>query len=391
MGDKLGPAVEWAKSYSLLIAQGSSFCNIDCRYCYLWDRGRHRLMDVTVAHAIAEGIADQDGDHVRVAWHGGEALTTGRARFQELLEPFEDLRHRQKVSHNIQTNATLIDERWCDLFERYDVSIGVSIDGPAALNVNRRDRGGRETFDRAMRGITRLKAAGISFSVIAVVTEDTIERTDELFAFLEELGPKHVGFNIEEREGVNATRALVHESAAELFWSRVIRHLDGSRLRVREIARVADYLHSRAARREFIRARERVPTVSATGDVVVLSPELAGTPAPEYNNFVVGNLLTTPLSEILSHVDGVRYVREFAEGLAGCQASCSFWDFCKGAFASNRFFEHGRFTATETAMCRNSRQAPIRAVRAAIDAEAKTDRTRTFARLLDELAAPPDR
>ena len=39
-----------------------------------------------------------------------------------------------RVVHSFQTNATLITDEWCDLFERWQVSIGVSVDGPRELH-----------------------------------------------------------------------------------------------------------------------------------------------------------------------------------------------------------------------------------------------------------------
>ena len=49
------------------------------------------------------------------------------------------------------------------------------------------------------------------------------------------------------------------------------------------------------------------------------------------------------------------------DGLDGCESTCAFWDFCRGAHAGNRWFEHGSFAATETAHCRNTRQALVNA------------------------------
>ncbi|WP_433259568.1 radical SAM protein (plasmid) [Streptosporangium sp. CA-135522] len=68
------------------------------------------------------------------------------------------------IQHSVQTNATLIDDEWCDLLARYQVRVGVSIDGPAALNARRVDLRGRPAFDRIVRNIRRLHDHGIRFS-----------------------------------------------------------------------------------------------------------------------------------------------------------------------------------------------------------------------------------
>lgn len=49
------------------------------------------------------------------------------------------------VRHEIQTNGTLINRQLCELFTTYGFEVGVSIDGPGALNRNRLDRAGNPT------------------------------------------------------------------------------------------------------------------------------------------------------------------------------------------------------------------------------------------------------
>ena len=92
-------------------------------------------------------------------------------------------------------------------------SIGVSIDGPAALHdANRVTRGGRGSFVQAMRGIERLRAHDIGISVLSVLTAQSIDRPDEMFNFFVDAGLGKVAFNVEEIEGPNLTSSLVEKS-----------------------------------------------------------------------------------------------------------------------------------------------------------------------------------
>lgn len=109
------PAI--AGAFHTLVLQPTSFCNLDCSYCYLPDRRSRQLMSLSVATACARSIEQQDSAYpVSVVWHGGEPTATPIDVFQELLAPFEALRRAGRVRHEIQTNATLMNERWCDLF-----------------------------------------------------------------------------------------------------------------------------------------------------------------------------------------------------------------------------------------------------------------------------------
>lgn len=362
------PLDSLSNGFGMVLVQPTTRCNIDCAYCYLPGRDRRNRMPVEVAEAVAHGIAVQGAPHVVVGWHAGEPLATGRAYFERLLPPFEALRKSGVITHSVQTNATLINDRWCDLFAEYGIAVGVSIDGPGLMNSARRDWQRRDTFDRAMRGITLLKARKIPVTVLTVVTAATVDRPRELLGFLGELAAA-VGFLFEERDNANRDRdrPTVTFEQAVAFWREVIAYLRANPgLRVREIADIARFLKYQ----EPALRLDPIPTVAFNGDVVVAGPELAGAPAPEHGNFVVGNVLTTPLPAIMEQVRHVDYVRRFATGLANCKSRCSFWDYCGGGCtASKRWFEHGELEATETTFCRNRIQAPVTAMLSVIEEE----------------------
>ncbi|MEU1585436.1 cyclophane-forming radical SAM peptide maturase AmcB [Micromonospora sp. NPDC005710] len=354
------PAV--AGSFHTLVVQPTSFCNLDCTYCYLPDRRSLRLMSSAVAQACAESIAQQASGHpVSVVWHGGEPTATPIELFRSFLAPFEELRRAGMVRHELQTNATLINRQWCELFTAYGFEVGVSIDGPGALNRNRLDRAGTSTDARTLRGIQTLAEAGLGYSVICVVTPETIDHAEALIDFFTGLpGCESVGFNIEEQEG--ADRAPVSEDAAYRFWQRLIeRRVGGSPLRIRDVDRLADYLAAARAGRVDHAPYEPIPTVSWDGQVVLLSPELLGITEPRYGDFIAGNVLHQPITAMLAGAGDLGYVAEFIAALNDCADHCAFYDFCRGAQAGNRYFEHATFTAHETAYCRTTRQALVRA------------------------------
>jgi uncharacterized protein len=264
--------------------------------------------------------------------------------------------------HGLQTNATLINAPWCDLLAEHGVQVGVSIDGPAACNAARVDRRGESAFERIMRGIAALRAAGISYTAICVVTPETVTHADELVEFFTDLGCTSVGFNLEEQEGVNAHRTPLTAQQAQGFWLRLWQLREaGSGLAIRDLDRLCDWLDTTKTKNTQDQPFDPIPTVSFRGDVVILSPELLGMRSPEYGDFVIGNVLQDTIPTMLTRAGHFRYVQEFADGLRGCATTCEFFDFCRGAQAGNRYFEHGTFAATETAYCRNTRQALVRA------------------------------
>lgn len=165
-------------SVERMVMQPTSLCNLNCSYCYFSDRDNNRKMSAVVAERVAQGIAELD-NVVEIVWHGGEPLSCVIDHFTKLVAPLEQLRARELVRHAIQTNATLINERWCEFFKSHQFRIGVSIDGPALANSKRVGWNGAPAFDKIMRGIHFLREAEIPFSVICVVSGNTLDKTKE--------------------------------------------------------------------------------------------------------------------------------------------------------------------------------------------------------------------
>ncbi|MFE7529890.1 cyclophane-forming radical SAM peptide maturase AmcB [Kitasatospora sp. NPDC057542] len=365
-----------------VVAQPTSLCNLACLYCYLPHRHRRNHMPVPVAQALAQQITEitelYPGPPITLIWHAGEPMALGIRRFAELLEPFDRLLAAGQIEHALQTNATLVTDSWCDLLARYRVRVGVSVDGPQELNGQRVDWAGRPAFRHIMRGIRRLQARGIPFSVISVVGRETIGDPEVMLDFLAGLSPTSIGLNIEEEEGANTDRTPPSRGEALTFWRRVIawnRRRPGTPI-VRELDQLGRYLQF--ARTGTTPHWERVladpiPTVATTGDVVLLSPELAGISSRTYNDFVAGNITERPLSAILADAHHLPYVQEYLNGVDQCERSCDVYEFCRGSQAGNRYFEHGRFDTAETNYCRVSEQALVEAL-------AETAREETTAR-----------
>ncbi|MQA27599.1 MAG: radical SAM protein [Micromonosporaceae bacterium] len=368
-GDRVSGLI--ADVFHTLVTQPTTLCNLDCAYCYLPDRKRQRLMTADVAAALAGSVAEQDSPYpVEVVWHCGEPLATPIGHMRSLLTAFEPLRRKGAITHGVQTNATLLNDAWCELLTEYGFHVGVSIDGPAACNAARVDWAGRPSHERIMRGVARLRDAGIPFTVICVVTPDTIGRAAELVRYFTDLGCASVGFNLEEQEGANAFRAPISVEQSEAFWRDLWRlRQAGARLPIRDLDRLCDWIGATRAGGVDQRPFDPIPTVSHDGDVVILSPELLGVRSPDYD-FVIGNVRRQSIPAMLARAGRMRYVREFGQALRGCADTCEFYDFCQGAQAGNRYFETGSFTVSETAYCRNTRQALARAAIACLTQQA---------------------
>lgn len=317
-------------------------------------------MSVAVADAVAEAVATWSQVHpVRVLWHGGEPLATGLAQFAALLGRFGPGRDHP-VRHGVQTNATLIDDRWCELFAATPVEVAVSIDGPAPENTARADRGGRDSTARTLRGIDLLRRHKIPFGAIAVVADPTPARAVALYDWFAELGCTSLGVNIEERKGVHQDVSGTGAQVAEFWAALAQRWAADRRMPIREFAHAFGYVRDTLAGRGAARADRPLnpmPMITWDGQVVPVSPDLAGFSSPRLGPFTIGSVADAPLGELLSRAAEVPWVAEALAGVAACRAACDHFAYCRGGQAANKYFEIGRLDVTETSYCRNSKIA----------------------------------
>ncbi|MFJ5836698.1 hypothetical protein ACIQGO_07990 [Streptomyces shenzhenensis] len=92
-----------------------------------------------------------------------------------------------QVRYELQTNGTLLSDAWLDLFERYEVAVGVSLDGPPRANDRHRlSHAGRSSAASAVRGIELLRSRPQLFAGLLAVVDlanDPAEVHDYLAAF----------------------------------------------------------------------------------------------------------------------------------------------------------------------------------------------------------------
>jgi uncharacterized protein len=347
----------------LVVIQPTPFCNIDCKYCYLPERAAsHRMSPEVLEKACRFVLAQPDrlAQPLVIAWHAGEPLTVPLEFYEGAFTLLEKTAPPWfEVEHWFQTNATLIQEDWCDFFVRWNVRVGVSVDGPKWLHdVNRVDRRGKPTHDRVLRGIQHLRSRNVPFSTITVLTETALDYPDEIWNFLRHLGAESLAFNLEDVEGENRTSSLSGRTAparVEAFFSRLLelRDRENPGIRIREVDCLLDGVPER--RQEF-RSMENVApcviNIAWNGNVSTFSPELMGMKHQRYGDFVFGNVASTTLDSLLAGPKFLSVAEEIEAGVAECREICGYFDLCGGGAPSAKLFGNGTFRSSETLACK---------------------------------------
>lgn len=360
-----GVGAEAARLEQLLIVQATPFCNIDCKYCYLPDRANaHRMAPATFERVLGNVL--QSGvfpGGFTIAWHAGEPLAAPISFYRECVAITD--RHRGEaldIRHNIQTNATLIDERWAEFLRDASFEIGVSVDGPAFLNdANRLDRAGRGTFAKVERGMAMLRDHDVPFAIICVLTARHLDHVEALFDFLRKSGAHSVNFNFDEEEGGHGVSSFRAEGAVDRFRRFAADLLDLNDRAGRPVVFSNLEIDLLGDERETMRNHQiepwRIIAVDWQGNACTFSPELLGMREPRFRDFNLGNLAEQPLAEIAGGQVFRALHAEIARGVERCRTTCSYFHWCGGGAPGNKYFEHGTFDAAETLYCRMMRQA----------------------------------
>lgn len=189
-----------------LILKTTSACNMACRYCDADIYSRERMSFEVLAHVTHKALRT-DGD-VSFIWHGGEPLLLGKEFYRKAVWlQHHYKRSNQRVLNTIQTNGTLLDDEWLDLFDEAAFSIGLSLDGPALLHdSNRVLANKRGTFEKVMRAVSLMRQRKRGFGVLAVVSEETMQfGAREFFRFFVDNDLKHFAL-LCQRPALNVSR-----------------------------------------------------------------------------------------------------------------------------------------------------------------------------------------
>jgi uncharacterized protein len=177
-------------------------CNLGCKYCFylekesLYPSARKWAMSPEVLESfIRQYIESQQTPEVNFAWQGGEPTLLGVEFFERVVELQQRYAGGRRVSNALQTNGTLLDDRWCEFLARHQFLIGLSIDGPRRLHdAWRVDKQDRPTFDAVMRGAELLKRHKVEFNTLTVVNRTNSQHPLEVYQFLKQMGSQFLQF-----------------------------------------------------------------------------------------------------------------------------------------------------------------------------------------------------
>jgi len=356
----------------LVLVQSTSFCNIDCAYCYLPLRNNKARFDLErlpalIAKLNDAGLIDRE---LTFVWHAGEPLVLPPDWYRRAFAiAAANVPEGVTVRHCFQTNAILLSDDYARFFKETGASVGVSIDGPRPMHDARRmTRDGKGTFERTMAGITRLREQGVPFTTISVIGAEALDQPDLVYDFFKALGTFQAGFNVEEIEGENRTSTLAGaemEARVRAFYRRLAERArnDPQPLSIREFNHGRDAaLGALAGASAGGGSTECNPlaiiSVDTEGRISTFSPELLQV-SGETDAYTFGTIETIDFTKLWQNNHFAAIHADIERGVAICRETCGYFGACHGGAPANKLAENGTFASGETMYCRLAKQAVV--------------------------------
>lgn len=336
-------------------------CNLKCRYCFYADE-MAALSDLPTERWLA--CFQELGELAvqRVTLSGGEVFTR-----PDLFELIDSL-IANRMRYSILTNGTLITEETIAAFEkgkrrlRLD-SIQVSIDGSCA-EVHNKSRP-PDSFDRALRGLRLLKAAGLPVTVRVTINRHNVDDLENVARLLiEDVGLS--GFSTNEAEQMGSARCYGQDVVlTEAERRRAMSALTA--INERYGGRIGAQAGPLSRARHFAQIAERVAqgessmpgrgTLCSCGGVFTKMAILHdGTMAPcnLLPTLTMGVVGANPVQEAWLHHPSINVVRQRRQiplnALESCH-DCPYTGFCAGGCPASVMSKFGRLNIIDPVIC----------------------------------------
>ena len=193
----------FAKPLYVMTKAIGAACNLACDYCYYLektnlykqDTSKFVMSDELLERFTKEYINSQTMPQVMFTWHGGETLMRPLSFYKKAVALQKQYANGRTIDNVIQTNGTLLTDEWCEFFKENNWLVGISIDGPQEFHDEyRKNKQGRPSFVKVMKGIELLKKHGVEWNAMAVVNDYNADYPIEFYNFFKQIGAKYIQF-----------------------------------------------------------------------------------------------------------------------------------------------------------------------------------------------------
>lgn len=304
-------------------------CPSNCGYCWSSEEDSP-VMSIDIIRETVEWLKDFRQEPVTFTFHGGEPLLAGYDFYKEALPLLTEGLKKLKPALALQTNLWLLTPEMAQLFKKYDIPIGSSIDGPQELNDFQRGDG---YFAKTMQGYEIAKEHGLKVSFICTFTSHSIKYKEDIFNFF-----LKNGFNMKLHPSLPSIRGDEPEKwslSPEDYGELLIYLLDQYLEHFDEISVMNIDTLCKSA---FIRRGTVCTFVDCMGDTFAIGPD--GNIYPCYrfvgmDDYVMGNVRDHPTMEDLIQSAPMKLLNKFKDFVDEDCKKCNYIKFCRGGCPYN--------------------------------------------------------
>jgi len=347
-----GPDVEEAPICSTAIVKIASRCNLNCSYCYVYNKGddgwsrQPAVMSSETVTALVERVrahCRRHGlDRFHFVFHGGEPLLA-RRRFVEwfVAAAGAALAPDVEARFSMQTNGVLLSREWARLLKRLGVHVGISMDGlPESHDRWRIDHKGRGSYRGVVAGFEAARREGLDPGILAVI--DLAADPAEVYRHFAALRPRIVDFLLPQAtwdDPPHRPRAAGYASwllAIFALWSaepsppfrvRLFEQI------IRSVLGIADSLDALGRGANAILVIETDGSIETVDVLRVCENGITRT---------ARNVRTDDLDDALTDELPLAYYHSSDRLCATCEA-CAVREICAGGYLPHRFSRANRF------------------------------------------------
>ena len=152
-------------------------CQAGCKYCFAKKSGE--VMSLETADRAIDFIADiaPKDETILLTFHGGEPLLAGE-KFYAYILPRLFERFGRRIRLSVQSNLWAMTGSLAELFRKYRVAVGTSIDGTREMCDSQRGEG---YYDKTAKGLEILKNHRMGSGVICTFGARNADKASEVY------------------------------------------------------------------------------------------------------------------------------------------------------------------------------------------------------------------
>ena len=337
------------RPFHVIVKPIGAVCNLSCRYCYYLekidlypDERSFRMPDEILEELTRQYIESQPEavQELHFSWQGGEPTLLGVEFFRKAIAlQKKHERPGLRILNTMQTNGTLLDDKWGRFLSDEGFLVGISIDGPEPVHDRfRRDASGSGSLDSVLRGLEVLKKHSVEFNTLTVVNRVNGDQPEATYDFLKQIGSRFFQFiPIVERDRESRMTA---ESVGSRQWGRFLtgifdlwKQADVGEIFVQYFdVFLGLYMGLPSSLCVFAETCGSAAALEHNGDLYSCDHFV-------FPDYLLGNLSEQSLTGMLDGEFQSRFGQDKQDGLPLVCRRCSYLSLCNGACPAHRFLK----------------------------------------------------